>query len=106
MGDKNLETSHLAWRILRLTEKAISLLDSGRIDDAFAVVDNRERALNLLVSRKDITASDGTILQEVDKLNERLLEKFLEAKEQIQREIGTTHKQGTAHRAYQSNQLK
>lgn len=106
MSEKALDTSHLTWRVLRLTEKAITLLDSGRLDDALAVVDNRERALNLLATRADITDADATILQEVDKLNTRLLEKFVEAKEQLQRDIATQHKQGSAHRAYHSNQVK
>jgi len=106
MSDKKLETSHLTWRILRLTEKAITLLDTGRIDDAMALVDNRERALNLLATRADITPADATILREIDKLNELLMAKFLEVREQIQKDIATTHKNGTAHRAYQSNQVK
>jgi hypothetical protein len=106
MSEKKLETSHLTWRVLRLTEKAITLLDSGRLDDALALIDNRERALNLLATRADITTADATILNEVDKLNERLLAKFLEAREQLKREITTQHKQGSAHRAYHPNQVK
>jgi hypothetical protein len=106
MADKDIETGHLAWKILRLTEKAITLLESGRVDDAMAIVDNRERALNILVNRQDITSAETTILQEIDKLNERLLSRFVEAKEQIQRDLSTTHKQGNAHRAYHSNQVK
>ena len=82
------------------------LIDSGKLDDALALVDNRERALNLLASRADVTAADATILQEVDKLNTQLLEKFLEVRENLQRDIATQHKQGTAHRAYQSTQVK
>ncbi len=106
MSEKKLETSHLTWRILRLTEKALALLESNQLDDALAVVDNRERAMNLLATRADITTADAAILIEVDKLNERLLEKFVETREKIQQEISTTHKQGTAPRAYHSNQVK
>ncbi|MBY0516218.1 MAG: hypothetical protein K2P81_04880 [Bacteriovoracaceae bacterium] len=106
MSEKKIETSHLTWRVLRLTEKAITLLESGRVDDAIAVVDNRERALNLLATRADITVADVTILNEIDKLNEILLSKFIESKEQTQKDIASTHKNGTAHRSYQSNQVK
>ena len=106
MSEKKLETSHLTWKILRLTEKALVLLESGRVDDAMAVVDNRERAMNLLATRADVSAADAEILTEVDKLNQRLLEKFLETREQMQKDIATTHKQGTAHKAYHSSQVK
>jgi len=106
MNEKKIETSHLTWKILRLTEKALTLLDSNRLDDALAVVDNRERAMNLLATRADITDADAAILGEVDKLNQRLLEKFIETREQLQRDIATTHKQSTAHRSYHSNQVK
>ena len=106
MSEKKVETSHLTWKILRLTEKALTLLESSRLDDALAVVDNRERAMNLLATRADISEADAAILNEVDKLNQRLLEKFIETREQLQRDIATTHKQSTAHRSYQSNQVK
>lgn len=106
MSEKKLETSHLTWRVLRITEKAITLLDSGRLDDALALIDNRERALNLLATRADITPADATILNEVDKLNERLLAKFVEAREQLKKDIATQHTQGQAHRAYHPNQVK
>ncbi len=106
MNEKKIETSHLTWRVLRLTEKAITLLESGRLEDAIAVVDNRERALNLLASRADITVADVTILNEIDKLNEVLLNMFVQSREQTQRDIASTHKNSKAHRSYQSNQVK
>jgi hypothetical protein len=106
MSEKKLETSHLTWKVLRLTEKAITLLDSGRMDDALELVDNRERALNLLASRADIGPADLTILAEVDKLNEKLLAKFVEARDLLKQDIASQHKQGNAHRAYHSNQVK
>ncbi len=103
---ERMETSHLTWRVLRLTEKAIGLLEAGRLDDAIEVVDNRERAMNLLATRADIGPQDGQILMQVEKLNDRLLLLFTQTKENLQRDLAATHKNGSAHRAYHSNQVK
>lgn len=106
MSNDGLATGTLSWKVFRLTEKAISLLDSGRLDDAIAVVENRERLLNLLSTRADIEETDSSLLLEAEKLNQVLLLKFNEARERLKQEISQTHKGAEAHRAYQSNSLK
>jgi ABC-type amino acid transport substrate-binding protein len=106
MSNDHLETGTLSWKVFRLTEKAISLLDSGRLDDAIAVIDNRERLLNLLSTRADVAATDSSLLLEAEKLNQILLLKFTEARERLRQEISQSHKNAELHRAYQSNTVK
>lgn len=106
MSEHSLETGHLSWKVFRLTEKAISLVDSGKLEDAIAVIDNRERLLNLITTRSDLSAADQDILAQTDKLNQVLLQKFLEAREAIKQEISRTHQSGDVHRAYHSGQVK
>lgn len=106
MSDDSLATGQISWKVFRLTEKAVSLVDTGRLEDAIAVVDNRERLLNLLATRADISPADQQILQETDKLNEILLQKFTLARENLRREISSTHQKSDAHRAYHSGQVK
>lgn len=106
MAEKPLVTGQLAWRAFRLTEKAISMMQTGRIDDAVALVENRDRLMNLLATRADVTEADYALLKEADKLNAILLDLMLEARERLREEIGRTHQNATAHRAYQSGQVK
>lgn len=106
MSENGLATEQLSWKVFRLTEKAISLVDSGRLEDAISVVDNRERLLNLLATRADINENDRDILAQTDQLNEVLLKKFTDARETLKQEISRTHQNGDAHRAYHSGQVK
>lgn len=106
MSDRGLATGQLSWKVFRLTEKAISLVDSGRLEDAVSVVDNRERLLNLLATRADVNENDRDILAQTDKLNEVLLKKFTDARETLRQEISRTHQNGELNRAYHSGQVK
>lgn len=107
MSSENaLPTGQLSWRVFQLTEKAIALIDSGRVDDAVAVVENRERLLNLLATRADITTDDTEILQDAEKLNSTLLAKFTEARDEMRKELQRTQRGAEAHRAYHSGQVK
>jgi hypothetical protein len=106
MSENTLASGELSWKVFRLTEKAISLVDTGRIDDAISVVENRERLLNLLATRADITETDRDILAQTDKLNEILLQKFVDAREAMRQEIGRTHQGAEVNRAYHSGQVK
>jgi len=106
MSNAPMATGQLSWKVFRLTEKAISLVGSGRLEDAIGVIDNRERLLNLLATRADISQADRDILAETDKLNEVLLKKFTDAREALRQEISRTHQSGEAHKAYHSGQVK
>lgn len=102
----NIDKSQLVWKIQRLTETAISLVDSNKIDEALALVENRDRAINILMKKNNISAEDFKSLQELDVLNNLLLEKFLAARERIREEIQSTHKNSEVHKAYHSGQVK
>ena len=106
MSENGLATGELSWKVFRLTEKAISLVDSGRLDDAILVIENRERLLNLLADRADINENDRDILGQTDKLNEVLLKKFTDAREELRQEISRNHQNGEVNRAYHSGQVK
>lgn len=106
MSENGLATGQLSWKVFRLTEKALSLIDSGRLEDAIAVIDNRERLLNLLATRADVTSADQSILAQTESLNETLLKKFTEVRDKLKQEISRTHLDGEAHRAYHSGQVK
>ena len=106
MSEHSLATGQLSWKVFRLTEKAVSLIESGRLEDAIAVVDNRERLLNLLATRADVTPADQSILAQTESLNEVLLKKFTEVREKLRQEISRTHQDSEAHRAYHSGQVK
>ncbi len=106
MAERDLPTGQLAWRAFRLTEKAVSLVRSGRLDDAISVVDNRERLLNLLATRADVSEADLALLREADKTNEVLLGLMVEVRERLREEISRAHKGAEAHRAYHSGQVK
>ena len=103
--DSNDKT-HLVWKIQRITESAISLVDSDRIDEALALVENRDRAINILMKKNNISLDDFKSLEDLDKLNSLLLEKFLAARDRIKSEIQATHKNNEAHKAYHSGQVK
>lgn len=106
MVEDTLTTGNIAWKVYRLTEKAIQLLDAGRVDDAVAVVDNRERLLNLLATRADVTTGDADLLGQAERLNHVLLTKFEEVRERLKREIAQTHLNAEAHRAYHPGSVK
>jgi hypothetical protein len=101
-----IESSHLVWKILTLTEKAISLAESGQIDEALNVIENRERAMSILSGRQNISETDNQTLGQVGQLNEILLTKLIEAKDDLKREIGNTQRANKAHKSYHSNQVK
>ena len=102
----NIDKSQLVWKIQRLTETAISLVDSNKIDEALALVENRDRAMNILMKKNNISHDDFKSLQELDVLNNMLLEKFLAARERIKEEIQSAHKKSELHKAYHSGQVK
>lgn len=102
----SIDKSQLVWKIQRLTETAISLVDSSKIDEALALVENRDRAMNILMKKNNISQDDFKSLQELDVLNNILLEKFLAARERIKDEIQNTHKNSELHKAYHSGQVK
>ncbi len=106
MAETELNTGSLAWKVYRLTEKAIQLIEATRVDDAIAVVDNRERLLNLLATRVDVTAADAELLGQAERLNQLLLTKFEEVRERLKREISQTHKNAEVHRAYHPTPVK
>jgi hypothetical protein len=102
----NQENSQLIWKIFRLTENAISMIDAGKLDEALEIVDNRERALNIISKKSNLTEQDMQTLQGLDRLNNVLLEKFVQAREKLKSEIQTTHLNNEAHKAYHSGQVK
>lgn len=94
-------------RVLTLTNKAISLLENNLIDDALAVIENRERALSLISSGKtNLTQEDYQILRDIAPLNDQLLTKLQEARKNVKEEISQTQKNSEAHKAYHSGQVK
>lgn len=102
----SIDKSQLVWKIQRLTETAISLVDSNKIDEALALVENRDRAMNILMKKNNISQDDFRSLQELDVLNNILLEKFLLARERIKEEIQSSRKNSELHKAYHSGQVK
>lgn len=100
------DQSQLVWKILRLTETAISLVDSNKIDEALALVENRDRAMNILMKKTSINNEDIQTLTNLDQLNTILLDKLIEARENLKNDIQATHKSNTVHKAYHSSQIK
>lgn len=102
----NIDQSQLVWKILRLTETAISLVDSNKIDEALALIENRDRAMSILMRKISINDEDIQTLTNLDKLNTVLLDKLINSRENLKNEIQSTHKTSTAHKAYHSGQTK
>jgi hypothetical protein len=101
-----IQIEQLIFGITRMTERAITLSEAGMIDDAMDVLDNRERAITILLDYQDIDLNFAPMLSHLDKLNEQLLNTLLTVREKTQSEVASAHKNNTASKAYQNNQLK
>jgi hypothetical protein len=102
----NLTNAEIIFQITRLTERAIALIDSGHINESLDMIENRDRAVNILMSAQNIEDTLAPQLKRLDELNEVLLNKLVTVKEQNQIEIADTHKKSQVHKAYQSTQVK
>ena len=101
-----LTHEEILFQVTRLTERAIALIDSGHIEESLDIIDNRDRAVSILLQSKTIDESLAPALKRLDDLNEILLNKLVSIKDQNQMEIADTFKKSKLHKAYQVTQVK
>jgi molecular chaperone GrpE (heat shock protein) len=103
---KTIPLEQLIFGITRMTERAISLIEAGMVEDALDVIDNRERALKILLEFQEIDNALAPMITHLDKLNEQLLEALQTVKIKTQSDVATAHKNTEVNKAYQTNQTK
>ena len=102
----DLTHEEIIFQVTRLTERAIALLDSGHLNESLDIIDNRDRAVNILLQSATIDENLASAIKRLDDLNEILLNKLMNIKEQNQVEIADTFKKSKLHKAYQVTQVK